>query len=109
MNSYNWYKSHGICPRCGQADAVKGKVFCLNCLDRQAVAAMVYRSSHDTTESNRVRCRERYRKARETGICVRCYQNKAREGKATCQICFSKIREKQAIYQRLKRMEGNAE
>lgn len=101
---YDWYKSHGICPRCGQADAAKGRVYCLNCLDKQAVAEMFYRSTHDT--GNKARCRERYWKARANGICVRCYQNKARDGKAICQRCFMRIREKQAMYQSLRRKGG---
>ena len=100
---YQWYKAHGICPRCGQEDAAKGKVYCLNCLDKEAVATMIYRSTHDTRENNRKDCRERYYKAKENGICVRCRQNKAREGKVTCQACFNKIREHQATYQWLRR------
>ena len=103
---YQWYKSHGICPRCGQADAAKGRVYCLNCLDKEAVATMVYKSKHDMSEYNRQNCRERYYKAKEEGTCVRCKQNKAREGKVTCQTCFNKVREKQAIYHRLRRSNG---
>lgn len=105
MNSYNWYKSHNICPRCGQADAAKGKTYCLNCLDKQAVTTMMYRVTHDTQEQNRMHCRSRYARAKQEGICVRCFKRKARVGKVSCQICFNKIREKQAIYHRLKRME----
>lgn len=104
MNSYNWYKSHGICPRCGCHDAAKGRAYCLDCLDKQAVATMRYKKDH--TDKNREYCRERYKKAKEAGICVRCFQKKARTGKVICQTCFNRIREKQAIYQRLKRMEG---
>lgn len=105
MSNYSWYKSHNICPRCGCNDAVKGKVYCLDCLDKQAVATMQYRATHNTKEKNKKFCRERYYKLKEAGICVRCHQRKARQGKTSCQICFNKIREKQAIYQRLKRME----
>ena len=106
---YMWYKSHGICPRCGQASAAKGKTYCLNCLDKQAVSTMLYRATHDTKEKNRVQCYNRYNRAKQEGMCVRCFKRKAREGKVSCQICFNKIREKQAIYHRLKRMEGKNE
>ena len=105
MSSYSWYKSHGICPRCGQADAVAGKVYCLNCLDKQAVATMHYRETHDISKNNKEFCRARYYRAKQEGLCVRCFKKKARQGKTSCQTCFNKIREKQAIYQRLKRME----
>ena len=106
---YYWYKSHGICPRCGQADSAKGRVYCLNCLDRESVSTMLYKASRDTHDSNKAYCRERYYRAREKGLCVRCYQRKAREGKAICQVCFNKIREQQAIYHRLKRWEKKNE
>lgn len=105
MSDYAWYKSRHICPRCRQKDAAKGKVYCLDCLDKEAVATMRYKSTHDTSAKNRVYCRDRYQQAKEQGICVRCFQRQARSGKATCQICFNKIREKQAIYHRLKRAE----
>jgi hypothetical protein len=107
MSRYDWYKSHGICPRCGQADAVKDKVYCLNCLDKEAVSTMMYRVTHDTKEKNRMFCKTRYYMAKENGICVRCFKRKARQGKAICQICFNKVHEKQAIYQRLKRKGEN--
>lgn len=109
MNYYDWYKSHGICPRCRKEDAAKGHVYCLNCLDRESVSTMLYRASHDTHDRNKAECRERYYRAKEKGFCVRCKQRKAREGKTTCQICFNKIREKQMIYQQLKRMEKKNE
>lgn len=104
---YQWYKSHGICPRCGQEAAAKGRVYCLNCLDLESVSTMRYRASHDTSEYNKARCRERYYRAKENGLCVRCFKRKPREGKTICQMCFNKIREKQEIYQRLKRREKN--
>lgn len=103
MNRYSWYKSHGICPRCGQANAAEGKVYCLNCLDKEAVSTMIYRLTHDTAEKNRRFCKDRYYKAKEEGICVRCLKQKARSEKVICQSCFNKIHEKQAIYQRMKR------
>lgn len=105
MTDYDWYKSHGICPKCRREDAAKGRVYCLNCLDRESLSTMRYRASHDTRDSNKAKCRERYYRAKEMGLCVRCKHRRAREGKVTCQVCFNKIREKQAIYSRLKRME----
>lgn len=103
MNRYEWYKSRGICPRCGQEDAAKGKVYCLNCLDKEAVSTMIWRSKNRTADKNKEYCRMRYYKAKEDGMCVRCFMHKARAGKATCQSCFNKVHEKQAIYHRLRR------
>ena len=102
---YMWYKSHGICPRCGQENAAKGRVYCLNCLDKEAVSTMIYRTTHNTKEKNKEYCSMRYKNAIENGMCVRCFKRKARQGKTSCQLCFNKVRDKQAIYQRLKRME----
>lgn len=101
---YHWYKLHGICVRCGQALAASGRVCCLNCLDKNAVANIKYKSKHP--EKNIFECRKRYYIARAQGICVRCYKNKARDGKAICEKCFMKIREKQRLYQKRKRMEA---
>lgn len=103
MIRYNWYKAKGICVVCGQERAAKGKVRCQNCLDSAAVATMIYKSKHDASEYNRAYNKSRYEKAKAEGICVRCFQQKAREGKLTCQFCFSKAKEKQAISARLKR------
>lgn len=89
---YIWYKSKGICPRCGCEDAAPGRVYCLNCLDIQAIAEMKWRSGKDLSEKNKVDCKKRYLKAKEAGICVRCHKHKAREGKVTCQFCFNKLR-----------------
>lgn len=100
---YYWYKSLGICVRCGQAPSAKGRVCCLNCLDKNAISAIRYKSKHPM--QNMLDCRKRYYIARELGICVRCYKNNAREGKAICEKCFVKIREKQRMYQKRKRME----
>lgn len=103
MIRYYWYKERGICVVCGQEDAVKGKIKCLNCLDGAAVATMIYRSKHDTSEYNKEHCKSRYYKAKEAGLCVRCFKREPREGKSICQYCFSKIKDKQAIAARLKR------
>lgn len=105
MSDYAWYKSYGICPRCRQNDAAKGRIYCLDCLGKEAVATMHYRITHDTKKKNRVYCQMRYQAAKDQGICAKCFQRPARPGKAICQFCFNKTREKQAIYQRLKRAE----
>lgn len=31
---YDWYKSHGICVKCGQRDAIKGGSRCAECVER---------------------------------------------------------------------------
>ena len=89
---YDWYKSHGICPRCGQAKAAKGRTFCLNCLDSGAVETLKTKMRYPDNykERNKTWCHDRYYKAKEQGICVRCFKNKAREGKTTCEKCYYK-------------------
>ena len=84
---YEWYKQKHICPRCGQAEGAKGRVCCLNCLDKEAILTMKYRMTHDTKEKNRIFCKERYNRAKEAGICVKCLKRKATEGHVICDFC----------------------
>lgn len=109
MTTYDWYKSRGICPRCGSENAFKGHVYCLNCLDKGSLATMKYRDNMTPekkakeVEKNKIYCKTRYQKAKEQGLCVRCCKNTPRPGTVTCQKCFNKIRVNQKVYQQEKR------
>lgn len=118
MTNYEWYKAHGICPRCGSERASRGHTLCLNCLDSQSVSTGQYRAKMteerkaEEREKNRLRCRDRYQRAKEKGICLRCFKNEPRPGRAICQSCFNKISIGQKVYQqerrdREKRSKGN--
>ena len=97
---YEWYKLKGICPRCGQENAAPGRVYCLNCLDLQAIATMKWRSGKDLSEKNKADCRKRYLKAKAEGICVRCYKRPARKGRCDCDICNRKIKSRYVLKNR---------
>lgn len=93
MNRYDWYKSRGICPQCGRADAAKGRVCCLDCLDKGAVRNMMYvsRNRERVAEENKTQCRERYKRLRDAGICVDCGERKT-NGLVRCEYCAAKAR-----------------
>ena len=112
MNStetYYWYKKNRVCVRCHNKAASKDSVMCLDCKDKQAIATMKYRSKLsefqkvEQSEKNRYYMKIRYARAKESGICVRCFKNKARPGKTTCQYCFNKIKTYQKIYSKERR------
>lgn len=106
---YHYYKDHGICPSCGCEPSAPGKVFCLNCLDNQAVCQMNHRAKLSQEEYRKIRDAEneqqrlKYKECKEKRICTRCHKRKAREGKATCLYCFMKYREAANLRAVLKR------
>ena len=57
---YYWYKAHGICVSCGQADAAPGKVKCEECAAKVADRSMAayYRKREERKEAMRRRQRE---------------------------------------------------
>ena len=92
---YHWYKEKGICPQCRKENAANGRTLCLNCADKASAAMYRYRDNmseerrKDFTQKNIEHCRMRYSNAKANGICVRCFKQKARVGKATCEKCAS--------------------
>ena len=91
---YEFYKSHGICVRCGQSNAVKGKVMCLPCAEKSADS--IRRSLAKKTEEelkqqaakNRIAKKEWYEKRKRLGICVKC--GKDNPGRVYCTECSAK-------------------
>lgn len=92
MSRYAWYKSKGICPRCGCEDAAPGRVYCLNCLDLNAIATMKWRGKNYISEKNKTYCKKRYAEAKEKGVCCRCFKRKAADGHSLCLYCLGKRR-----------------
>ena len=93
---YEYYKSHGICPGCGQEKPVKGRVYCVNCAEAQAVCNMVRRAKmtvEEKAEENRRNTQKKMmlrNKRKSMGMCIYC-GNPARENKTTCARCAGKI------------------
>ena len=92
---YHWYKEQGRCPKCG-GDPVRGKVFCINCLDRAAENERKKREKW-TEEKRKMRNeqqREYCKKIREerkaNGICIECGKRPAGETQR-CKLCQYKI------------------
>lgn len=42
VNNYEWYKEHHICVRCGQHDAEKNHVLCLECMMKNRESSLNY-------------------------------------------------------------------
>lgn len=92
---YYWYKEHGRCPKCG-GDPVRGKVFCITCLDRATENERKTREKW-TEEKRKMRNeqqREYHKKVREErkakGICIECGKRPAGETQR-CALCRYKI------------------
>lgn len=102
-NYYDWYKSHGICPRCRKEDAAKGHVYCLNCLDEQALLQMELRANlsdekkADILKKQNESNKKRYARLKAEGICPNCGKRKARIGMVFCAYCGGKQAEAKKI------------
>jgi predicted amidophosphoribosyltransferase len=91
-----WYRSHGICPNCGQNDIQKGYTVCLECRFKQHEYNKTYRDSltdeqlkelkHKKNETQK----KQYQQRKAAGICVMCGKNNS--GKyVRCGICRAKL------------------
>lgn len=93
---YEWYKEHGICVRCGQMDAVKGKTKCVTCLEKNAESQRRLREKKSAeelelqAEKNKAYYRERYQKLKEAGLCVNCAKPQVSTSKVYCIDCAIK-------------------
>ena len=91
---YEWYKAHGICVKCGQRSAERGRLLCLECWGKQLEA----NRKRVLSDADKAKMREYMRVKREewrkNGICTICGKRNANEGKNTCGICRAKDRER---------------
>jgi predicted amidophosphoribosyltransferase len=96
--SYAWYKSKGICPKCRKEWAAPGRVFCPDCLKKKRDETMKYGG-----EYNARKCKERRERLKEQGLCVRCARP-AVEGRVLCAECARKNSEAQQVRKMKKRI-----
>lgn len=76
-NDREWYKAHGICPRCKVNDAFENHVHCAACLEKIILACQRTRIKNGADIYSRryvERRREMRQKRREAGLCPRCGQ-----------------------------------
>lgn len=103
---YYWYKSKGICPRCGTRYAEPGFAICKQC--KQHMAVLEERRDPGRAKRKAYNMERRARLKAE-GICVDCGTARAVEGRTRCGKCEEKMRESRQRYSILKRMDMEAE
>lgn len=91
---YYWYKSHGICVQCGQKDAWKGQVLCLEC--RMSINE---NKIQKLTTEQQFRHYQHQKRRRDIliafGICTVCGKRNAKENRRLCEICSAKYNNRQ--------------
>lgn len=95
-----WYREHGICPRCGKNDIMGDEGMCPECRARSYEVNMRSRERlgkdhYNATHSQWAR-NEHQRRIAE-GICTRCGKRKADGGYKTCGICRERDRNKKLM------------
>ena len=105
--AYHYYKEHGICVYCKQADAAPGRTKCLNCISLTAEK----RRERDSKLSDEER-EERNRKKRERGKALREY----RKANGLCLTCgkpvyknYSRCYEHYLYFKRVNRERNKAQ
>ena len=84
---YQWYKSHGICVRCGKEKADKGRTRCLQCrfIDIDNARKWQAANKERITEYNKKAQRERRESLKAQGLCQICA--KPSDGRVICRRC----------------------
>lgn len=93
--SRKWYKSHGICPRCGKKELYGDEKMCLECKAITYETNMRSRKKLGKEHYNTMHAqwaKKKHKERIENGICTRCGKRKADYGFKTCGICREKIR-----------------
>lgn len=85
-----WYhkmKAQNRCVRCGKEDAYTmiGKALCAECTEKKKEYYKKWNARRK--EQNRKRNQIKVQKAKETGMCIKCFKRKAIEGKNYCEKC----------------------
>ena len=91
---YLFYKSHGICVKCGWNDALPGHTLCGECTykNNERAAHRYGRQTEEQKQAHNAYLRELRRKRVESGICIQCGSRKAAEGKQMCIECSIKAK-----------------
>lgn len=87
MNSetYQFYKSIGICTHCRKNNAEPGKTLCLDCL----IENRTYKKKHDPVRQRAIDKDKRQRR-KERGLCVNCGCRPQYHG-LLCSHCYSTV------------------
>lgn len=92
-NNYEYYKSHNICVRCGQEDAERNHVLCLECMMKNRESSAKYNRKYkkERQEKNRIRAKKRYYDLKEQGICTCCGKRNTKSNKVMCSQCSKRL------------------
>ncbi len=97
---YAWRKTHHICVKCGQRDAIKGRARCIMCAEkgrerdakRHAMEKLEYRTEEKYISLCRINKLYDLRVA--FGVCTDCGKRNALSGYTKCNECMIKRRRK---------------
>jgi len=104
MTDSEWYqelKARGICIECVKADAVRGKVRCVNCLDENNYSSLTYIERMKSNDPERYaelivtktdRRREMRKQREHQGLCTLCGKREAKSGRKSCETCLYKAK-----------------
>ena len=99
-----WYKSHGLCPRChGKHYCKPGYVHCEECL------AKIRETKHrrdPTGEIEKQNNLNRRQRLIEQGLCPVCGKRKPVEGRVECARCRQNKNDSQRKFRLLKKLRG---
>ena len=89
---YNWYKSHGICVKCHQEDAIKGMVYCAYCRAYQRNFYRYHKPAKEETPEHKEKrlayLKEYHARRKENHQCVRCGKSLSANAKGNrCKWC----------------------
>lgn len=97
VETYHWYKAHGICVRCHHADAIFGRTLCPDCRDSEHERGRRRRERENAEnreaylEKQREANRKRYAERKQAGICIACWR-KVVSGHTRCLVHLAKDR-----------------
>ena len=104
-SAYDWYKAHGICPKCGRREADQGFVWCVVCRAKyRALYNWKSRRSYiENPEMYRDFARRRRARYSAAGLCTQCGKRPPREGLQSCQECADqrKLRRMRQAYRQM--------
>lgn len=91
-----WYKSAGICPRCGKNQILGDEKACPEC-NSYAYSINIRINQDKKNKSHAEYSRKVYAERKAQGICTRCGKRKSEYGYLMCGICREKDRNRKRI------------
>ena len=101
-----WYKDHGLCPRCHKRLGEPGRVYCKPCM---TIIKARMEKRDPTHEKRNAYCRERRARLKAAGICTYCGKRPAVEGQVLCPLCKKKNEESRIAYKIRQKIKREAE